>query len=525
MTAFHDDDVLVTTTNGIVRGSHDGDTLRWLGIPYAADPTGDLRFRAPEPHANWEGVRDALAFGNIAPQVPTKLIPIPTGVNIAEDCLNLNVWVPREAGEKSATTDKTGKRPVMLWVHGGAYFVGFSAQKMYYARALSEASGAIIITVNYRLGALGFLDFSAYGDAEHPFDTNLGLRDIVAALRWTQDNIAAFGGDPDDVTLFGESAGGGCVTTLMTSPYAKGLFHKAIAQSSPVTSVYGVDRAKSIADMYLKIVGIEPDAAKTQLRSMDAHDLAAPTLKLLNEVATSTPGAVAFAPVIDGDIVPEAPIDVFREGREMRIPLVIGTNHDETSLFKLMKSPLMPMHESTIQEMFDQVLSERPELAHLEGDITAAYPDYPKQKGAMEISRDAGFRMPSIWAAEAHSKNAPTWMYRFDQAPPLVRFLGIGASHAAELPYVFGTLPDKVRATDIGFRFGGLREAHAVSKRVQAHWAAFAQTGDPATADLPWPRYDEATRATLIIDGTDRVENDPDGDVRKAWGEEPIGIR
>ena len=258
---------------------------------------------------------------------------------------------------------------------------------------------------------------------------------------------------------------------------------------------------------------------------MDAHELAAPTLKLLNEVATSTPGAVAFAPVIDGDIVPEAPIDVFREGREMRIPLVIGTNHDETSLFKLMKSPLMPMHESTIQEMFDQVLSERPELAHLEGDITAAYPDYPKQKGAMEISRDAGFRMPSIWAAEAHSKNAPTWMYRFDQAPPLLRFLGIGASHAAELPYVFGTLPDKVRAMDIGFRFGGLREAHAVSQRVQAHWAAFAQTGDPATAELPWPRYDEATRTTLIIDGTDRVENDPDGDVREAWGEEPIGIR
>jgi para-nitrobenzyl esterase len=329
-------------------------------------------------------VRDALEFGNIAPQVPTKLIPIPPGVHIAEDCLNLNVWAPMDA--PAATR---GPRPVMVWIHGGAYFVGFSAQKMYNARPLCEASDAIIVTINYRLGALGFLDFSSFGDSEHTFDTNLGLRDIVAALKWVRENIAAFGGDPNDVTLFGESAGGGCVTTLMTSPHATGLFHKAIAQSSPVTSVYGVERATSIAATYLDLIGVDAKNAKTKLRTMDAHDLAAPTLKLLNEVSLSSPGTVAFAPVIDGDVIPEAPIDVFREGREMRIPLIIGTNHDETSLFKLMKSPLMPMHESTVEEMFNQVIAERPELAHVEGDIIAAYPDYPKQKGAMEISRDA----------------------------------------------------------------------------------------------------------------------------------------
>ena len=519
MTGFHDDECLVDTSYGTVRGSHDGGTRRWLGIPYAADPIGDRRFRSPQPPAPWSGVRDALEFGNIAPQVPTKLIPIPPGVKIAENCLNLNVWAPAEKAPASHS-----KRPVMVWIHGGAYFVGFSSQRMYNARSLCEASGAIIVTVNYRLGALGFLDFSVFGDADHRFDTNLGLRDIVEALKWVQQNISSFGGDPDDVTLFGESAGGGCVTALMTSPHATGLFHKAIAQSSPVTSVYGTERATSIATTYLSLIGVDPKNAKTELRSMDARDLAAPTLKLLNEVAASSPGTVAFAPVIDGDVLPEAPIDVFRDGRQMRIPLIIGTNHDETSLFKLMKSPLMPMHESTVQEMFDQVLAERPELAHLEGDITSQYPDYPKQKGAMEISRDAGFRMPSIWAAEAHSRIAPTWMYRFDQAPQLLRFLGIGASHAAELPYVFGTLPDKVRTVDIGFRFGGLKEAHAVSERVQQHWSAFAQTGNPETSELAWPRYDETNRTTLVIDGKDRVENDPDGDVRRAWGEEPFGF-
>jgi para-nitrobenzyl esterase len=515
MDAFHDDELLVTTKTGIVRGSLDGNTRRWLGIPYAADPVGDLRFRSPRPHAEWSGVRDALEFGDIAPQVPTKVMPIPPGVEISESCLNLNVWVPQPKAEP---------RPVMFWIHGGAYFVGFSAQRMYNARPLCEASDAIIVTINYRLGALGFLDFSSFGDADHVFDTNVGLRDIVAALEWVRDNIAAFGGDPNDVTLFGESAGGGCVTTLMTSPYATGLFHRAIAQSSPVTSVYGPDRATAMATMYLGLVDIDPANAKTELREKDALQLAAPTLKLLNEVAQTSPGTVAFAPMIDGDIVPESPIEVFREGRQMRIPLVIGTNHDETSLFKLMKSPLMPMHESTVQEMFDQVLAEKPELGDIEGDITSVYPDYPKQKGAMAISRDAGFRMPSIWAAEAHSRVAPTWMYRFDQAPPMLKLLGIGASHAAELPYVFGTLPDKVRAVDIGFRFGGLRQAHEVSQRMQSHWATFAATADPATPDLPWPRYDDVTRTTLIIDGVDRIEDDPDGNVRLAWGDEPIGF-
>lgn len=531
MDAFHDNSVLVETSTGIVRGSRDGNTRRWLGIPYAADPVGDLRFRSPRPHPHWPGVRDALTFGDIAPQVPTKVMPIPPGVEISESCLNLNVWAPRESDDSdsgyapgSSPSTIASPRPVMVWIHGGAYFVGFSAQRMYNARALCEASDCLIVTINYRLGALGFLDFSSFGDAHHVFDTNVGLRDIVAALEWVRDNIAAFGGNPSDVTLFGESAGGGCVTTLMTSPYATGLFHRAIAQSSPVTSVYGPERATSMASMYLELVGITPATAKTELREKTAYDLAAPTLQLLNEVAHTAPGTVAFAPTIDGDIVPESPIEVFRAGGQMRIPLIIGTNHDETSLFKLMKSPLMPMHESTVQEMFDQVLAEKPELAHLEGDITSVYPDYPKQKGAMEISRDAGFRMPSIWAAEAHSRVAPTWMYRFDQAPPMLKLLGIGASHAAELPYVFGTLPDKVRAVDIGFRFGGLRTAHDVSKRVQARWSQFAATADPATPELPWPQYDAVRRATLIIDASDRIEDDPEGDVRKAWGDEPIGF-
>ena len=519
MSAFTDESLLIETTTGTVRGAHDGQTHRWLGIPYAADPIGPLRLRSPQPHPAWEGIRDALEFGNVAPQHASKIIPLPAGLRIAEDCLSLNIWAPvREQGDDR-------QRPVMLWIHGGAYFIGFSAQDVYDGRSLAEHGDVLIVTINYRLGALGFLDFSSFGDESHIFDSNLGLRDIIASLEWVKDNIAAFGGDPEDVTLFGESAGGGCVTTLMTSPKAAGLFHKAISQSSPASSVYGIERAESVAGAYLDIIGVPHDQAKTALREMDADTLAASTANLLNHVATTAPGTVAFAPVVDGDVITDYPINIFRAGGAARIPLLIGTNHDEASLFKMMKSPLMPISESAIHEMFAQVSAESPELVAMESQITAAYKDYPKQKGAMEISRDAGFRMPSIWVAEAHSRFAPTFMYRFDTATPLMKLLGIGASHATELPYVFGNLPDKVRNKDISFKLGGLREAHEISARMQAHWLAFACSSDPSTPDGAWPHYDETTRATLIINTKDVVENDPEGEIRRAWGEEVIGFK
>lgn len=518
MSAFTDESLIVNTTTGRVRGEIDGSTHRWRGIPYAAAPVGPRRLRAPEPVAPWEGIRDALEFGNVAPQEPTKVIPLPAGLKIDEDCLNLNIWAPESAVDSP--------KPVMVWIHGGAYFIGFSSQPVYNGRSLAENGDVVVVTINYRLGALGFLDFTWLNDDTHTFDANLGLKDIVAALRWVKENIAAFGGKPDDVTLFGESAGGGCVTTLMTSPETEGLFHKAIAQSSPATSVYGKKRAEGVAKAYLDLVGIPVEAAAETLQTIDAHHLASFTTKLLDHVATTSPGTVAFAPVVDGDLVPDYPVKLFREGEQHRIPLVIGTNHDEASLFKMMKSPLMPISEASVKEMFDLVVKDNPKLAGDEESILAAYPKFPKQKGAMEISRDAGFRMPSIWVAEAHSRVAPTWMYRFDQAPPLMKLLGIGASHATELPYVFGTLPQKVTKKAIGFQLGGLKEAHEISERMQAHWLAFANTGTPvATPEWPWPVYDEITRMTLIIDSTEIVQNDPEGEIRLAWGEQILGFK
>ncbi len=520
MSAFTDDNLIVETREGKVRGARAGNTYRWLGIPYAAPPVGELRYRAPQPPLKWNGVRDALEFGSVAPQEATKLIPIPAGLKIDEDCLSLNVWVP-----KAAATDGR-KRPVMLWVHGGAYFIGFSAQPVYNGQALADQGDVIVVTINYRLGAVGFLDFRSFGDDKHVFEANLGLRDIIAALQWVQSNIEGFGGDRDQVTLFGESAGGGCVTTLMASPKAKGLFHRAIAESSPATSVYGPERTAMIAGAYLDLMGIDRAEAKTKLRELSAFELASKTTDHLDYVATTWPGLVAFAPAIDGDIITDYPVNIFRAGQQMRIPLIIGTNRDEAALFKLMKSPLMPITGESLHKMFAAVATENPSFAGAEGRITGAYPGYPKQSACMKVSRDAGFRMPCTWVAAAHSRVAPTWMYRFDQAPPLFRVIGIGASHGTELPYVFGTLPVKVTKKNPGFLMGGLPTAHKVSARMQARWAAFGRTGHPdGDSSLVWPNYNGDARATLLINASDSVANDPDGKVRQAWGEEILGFK
>lgn len=260
MDAFSDSSLLVNTTAGVVRGSKDGNTHRWLGVPYGKAPVGELRYRRSVPVEQWTGVHDALQFGNIAPQEPTKLIPIPAGVEIDEDCLNLNIWAPEP---KPGDTPK----PVMVWIHGGAYFIGFSSQAVYDGRSLAENGDVIIVTVNYRLGALGWLDFSSIDPS---CESNMGLTDLVLALQWVKANIAAFGGNPDDVTLFGESAGGGCVTTLMTMPEAQGLFHKAIAESSPATSVYKPERAALVAQAYLELIGVSDRDAPEYLRTTDA---------------------------------------------------------------------------------------------------------------------------------------------------------------------------------------------------------------------------------------------------------------
>ncbi|QJU52737.1 carboxylesterase/lipase family protein [Herbiconiux sp. KACC 21604] len=533
------DPLVASTASGAVRGQVLNGVRSWRGIPYGAPPTGPLRFRAPQPPEPWDGVRDALHFGNAAPQHENRAVALPEGVSQSEDCLYLNVTAPADA--EPAPPAERALNPVMVWIHGGAYVAGSNAQPLFDGTHLVANGDIVFVALNYRLGALGFLDFSSFSTEELRFETNLGLRDILAGLAWVQQNIAAFGGDPDDVTLFGESAGGGCVTTLLTSPSAAGLFHRAIAESSPTTSVYGQERAARVAARFLEFAGAHPDArgaveereeqdgprpvTPAELLTLPAGVLSQAAFELVAAVSADAPGTLAIGPVVDGDVVPVHPIEAYNAGSQLPLPLIIGTNRDEASLFRLMKSPLMPITQTSVHAMFEQIALERPELdvAALEPRIEGAYPHFPHHRTPAEVSRDAGFRMPSIWLAAAHSRVAPTRMYRFDHSTPALRLLGIGATHGAEIAYVFGNF--EITKKDFSFRLGGREAAHRLSAVIQHRWLAFASGRDAVgPGGEPWPLYDEATRSTLVFDHGETVVDDPDAAIRTAWGDQVISF-
>jgi para-nitrobenzyl esterase len=452
--------------------------------------------------------------GPVCPQPTDPRIPIDLGAPQGDDCLTLNVWA-------SSDTNAGDDKPVMVWVHGGAYILGSSAQPLYHGAALARSGEAIIVTINYRMGALGFLDLSSFGDG---FAANLGIRDVLFALQWVRDNIGAFGGDPDRVTVFGESAGAGIITTLLGSPAAAGLFGAAIAQSSPATSIYDRERARSVAELFLETLGV-PVGDVQRLPDVPTDALLAASKTVFDTVPRRTPGTLAFAPIIDGDIVPAHPVKLAREGRTHPVPLIIGTNKHEAALFRWMKSPLMPITPDAIRAMFTEIAAEQPGLQlPSEEQIRTAYPRR-KSAAGLGVARDIGFRMPSIWFADGHSEVAPVYLYRFDFSTPMLRLLRLGAAHATELPYVWGNLVAGPK--DPTFKLGGLKAGRTVSARLRARWLSFAVDGAPShhAGDPVWRPYRKQDRATLVIDAQDRVIDDLDRDLRLAWGEEVLSFR
>jgi len=509
---------VVETAYGPVRGADDGSITSWKGVRYAAPPTGDLRWRAPQPPGKWTEVADASALGRVCPQPVEPRIPIDLGAPQGDDCLTLNIW----ASSNVAAGDR---KPVMVWIHGGAYVLGSANQPLYNGRVLAAGGDVVVVTVNYRLGAFGFLDLSSFSTSGRRFDSNLGLRDVLVALQWVRDNIAAFGGDPDRVTLFGESAGAGIVTTLLTTPAGAGLFSAAIAQSSPATSVYDAVRGRRVAEEFLDILGLRPDDVD-RLSGLPAEAIVAASRTLFNDVPLRSPGLLAFAPIVDGDLVPDYPVKLAREGRSHPVPLIIGTNKHEAALFKWMKSPLMPITPHEIRRMFAEMAAEQPDVQlPTEDQIGAVYRSRRTKTRGMGVARDVGFRMPSVWLAEGHSAVAPVYLYRFDWSTPMLKALGIGATHATELPYVWGNLIAGPK--DFTFKLGGLKTGAAVSARIRARWVNFAVEAKPngLPGEPEWPPYHEADRACLIIDRRDAIVNDIDLHIRATWGSQVLSFR
>lgn len=476
----------VTTASGPVRGIETNGLRHWRGIPYATAP----RFRAPGAVEPWNDVRDATKFGPVPHQ-----LPIFARAPMSEDCLSINVIAPTKVDRPA---------PVMVFIYGGAYTSGSSREIPHLGEALVREGEVVFVNFNYRLGAFGYLDFS-----EHGFDSNIGLRDQVAALQWVRDNIHSFGGDPDNVTVFGESAGGNAITTMLATPAAEGLFHRAIVESACPAAVYPSSLTRQWAVDFMAILRevskdqTTPDAEL--LTSARPATLVKAATLLRQRTPDAVPGTIAFCPVIDGDYLPEAPLDAAAAGRTHRVPLIIGTNAREGTLFR---GPLdiLATTRPRIHAVFGK--TEREARSRL----FAEYRAMPPRRSRAQFGGDYTFWYPSIRFAEAYATHAPVRFYRFDLSTRALNYAGLEATHGIELFAIFD-LAD----TAIG-RAAGLLGGRAVFKRtaqrMRQRWLGFARDGDPGD---DWVGYRADHRATLIIGEHDRVELDPHRSRRMAW--------
>ncbi|CAM4025920.1 carboxylesterase/lipase family protein [Smaragdicoccus niigatensis] len=472
--------VEVVIESGTVRGFARKDLVMWRGVPYAQAE----RLQKPERAAKWKGVLDCTEFGFRAPQHAKP--------DTSEDCLTLNIVRPKSASARP--------RPVAIFIHGGSYSNGWSGEPIYLGERLARKGDIVYVSINYRLGALGYLDLSLFG-----FPTNLGIRDQVAALQWVNRNIAAFGGDPNNVTIFGQSAGGNAVTTLMCVPKARGLFHRAIAQSPPAASVYSTERAQQWAREFAAMLGVDESNAAEVLRRAPAWLLVDTVEELTRQHADDQPGTRALAPIVDGDVLPVHPLDVFERGKAAPVPLLIGSNLHEGRFFPAFLD-ILPTNPDRITKMFEETPDDVRERA------VAAYRGYPQRHTASDLGGDIVFWEPSILVAQAHTRVAPTFMYRFDFVLRLPRLLGIRATHGIDLIPTFGELrPWRTRGATV---FGPFRKMRAVREVTQRHWINFIRDGNPGEG---WPAYSLEKRETLIIDSPSRVEIDPRGELRRAW--------
>lgn len=506
---------VVNTESGPVRGRTDAVVNSWRSIPYAQPPLGSLRWHAPRPHEPWKQVRDAVEFGAVCPQPDNPAVDLGPANIRDEDCLTLSVWT-------SATTTPDDRLPVMVWIHGGAYLMGSGSQPLYDASHLVADGAMVVVTVNYRLGPFGFLDVSQLSTNARPVDSNLGLRDVIRALEWVRDNVGEFGGDSGAVTLAGESAGGGIVTTLLATPAARGLFHRAIAQSSPAGSVYGIDHARRAVNAWVGLLGVTEDP--TAALDADTDSIVAAGNEIFAALPKTEPGVIPFAPTIDGDLVPENPLSAIRAGRGYAVPLLIGTNRDEAAAFKFMRSPLIPITDNELLEMMTTVAEEQPDLViPSRVDVESAYSVHRRRDRGVMVAGDLGFRMPTLWLVDGHWRHAPVYLYRFDWATPLMKAVHVGATHATELPYTWGNLD--VRGMKLATAIGGRKPGEQLSERLRRRWEAFVTGGEPNTADdVDWPAYTADEPATLLIDREDAVRYDVDDRIRAIWGEDVISF-
>ena len=486
---------VVETTQGKVQGYVRNGIFTYHGIPYAEAE----RFMPPEKVKPWEGIRMALTYGPVSLQSTDPKDDIfpphwfwphwePRNQPVSDHCQNLNVWTPGLDGKK---------RPVMVWLHGGGFMLGASAvEDVYDGENLSRVEDVVIVSVNHRLNVVGFLDLSAYGE-QYKYSGNLGIMDLVAALEWVKENIAAFGGDPNNVTLFGQSGGGAKVLTLMATPAAKGLFHKGIEQSGATEMMNMTlptpDLTRRIAELTLKNLGIAPaDVAK--LKNVPYAELNAAANKA---IAEASPGFL-WAPVMDGDYIPAHPVEGGFPEQARDIPLLIGTVLNEWTTMPQLAQMATSQSDNKNTWTEEQVKAK---LAEKYGDkaeavVKAFLKAYPHKKAVDALYVDSWLRTRAAKTAniKADQKGAPVYSYVFTWETPIMGGYAM-AYHCSELPFVFNNIALSEMAT------GGGKAAQALADKMSHAWAGFARTGNPNHEGLPeWPAYTREGRAVMIFD-------------------------
>lgn len=455
-----------------------GAVRAFLGIPYAAPPVGDLRWKAPQAAPKWKGEREAYTFGSHCMQVPFPDMIFPDS-SMSEDCLYLNVYTPADVKPSS-------KLPVMFWIHGGGYFAGAGSEPRQNGDFL-PTKGVVLVTINYRLGVFGFLVTPGLIKEGDSAAGNYGLMDMIAALRWVQQNIANFGGDPQNVTIFGESAGSFAVSTLMASPLTQGLFNKAIGESGGALGPgLGGETADEVAPVDEKWVRSLDATSLANLRTLTAETILA---------ASRKPGAPRFAPVVDGKVLTEPIAQTYAEGKQAHIPLLAGWNRDEGS-FSAEHGMTVTQWKSEAEKRFGENAARFLELYPAADDAQAL-------RSSIDFSSDT-FIAFSTWKwieAQVKTGEAPVYRYHFELPATPSKFHGPFAFHSDEIEYVFGTLDTRPGAV-------WRPEDRKLSEEMMDYWTNFAKTGDPNGSGLPaWPRYDK-TDEVLHLDSETQAAPD-----------------
>lgn len=506
------DNIIVETMYGKLRGAeHDG-IYTFKGIPYGAPTGGKMRFMPPAKPASWKGIRNAFDFGHQCPQnMHFSDLEAPQADDATEgydeDCLYLNVWTPG--------LNKNSKRPVMFWCHGGGFFQGSGSWPWIYGESLARRGDVVVVTINHRLNLFGYFYLAEVGGEKYAASGNVGMLDLVAGLQWVHDNIIAFGGDPNNVMIFGQSGGGGKVCVLLTMPIAKGLFHRAAIQSSVYLRLNTSDRANELTHAMLTELDIKPSEID-KLQTMPVNQLLA-TMAKVNKTCHLS---VLFSSVVDGKIVPTHPFFPVASSVSADIPIMVGcTTHEQTIMsLGAGDEEAFNLNEIQLQQRVVDLIG-KPNAARVINTYKRIHPSVTPSELYFLLSTDRVGRMGTITLAERKfaQHSAPVYVYLFAWRSP---GLGgkLGAPHTIDIPFVFyNTDIPKIMTTSSP-------EVKELAGRVSDAWIQFARSGNPNHKELPeWSAYNTDDRATMIFDNTCRIVNDPGGVERNLWEDIRLG--